>query len=79
MSALTKAKHNNRVRFRDSAGHLVEGTPAYFYSDHMLVTVRNTTKPFTWGRVGNGMKEGWVPNNSMWAVPYSDVTETIHQ
>lgn len=85
MSAVTRAKAGNRVRFKDSSGKLVEGIALQFHSDSLLVGVQSAVKPYVWGiktRVplkdgGSKAIEGWIPNNSLWAVPFSHVVETL--
>ncbi len=84
-TSLTKASTGNIVRFKDSSGKVVEGVALYFKSDHLLVGVQSKTKPYVWGVVkriktangGSRKVEGWLPNNSVWAVPFASVTETL--
>ncbi len=77
MSALTRANKYNRVRFRDAAGHILTGLVLHIKADHLLIGVRSVVRPMIWCKARGADKEGMVPNRSIWAVPFSDVVETL--
>ena len=84
MSNLTRAQKYNRVRFKDTSGKDVTGVCLYFRSDHIVVGVQSTVKPMVYGKIHGRDKNGesmfgWVPNRSLWVVPFASVIETLSQ
>lgn len=79
MSAVTRARRNDVVTFKDKAGHVVNGVALEFRSDSMLVGVQSAEKPYVFvaGQRADGTAyTKRVPNNAIWAVPYTAIMAT---
>ncbi len=72
MSSLTRSRIGDRVTWKDSAGHTVEGVALHFRSDHMIAGTQ-ANPPHVWVHDHKLGRDKRVPNNVLWVVPYVSV------
>ncbi len=88
MSSFTRANKGDRVRFKDASGKTLDGLVLGLRGTDSLVGVQSTEKPQLWGELRTDFGKvrthkvtgrplmGWIPNNSIWVVPFTSITET---
>ncbi len=76
MSSFTRARVGERVTWKDSAGHIVDGICLHFRSDHMIAGTQSATRPYVWVYDHKLERDKRVPNNVLWIVPYVSVIAT---